>query len=160
MTKMITMRDDGSVPKRRKQDVQKVVVSVKAEDHKVEQGPPADSWSWRKYGQKQIKGSHHPRGYYKCSSYRGCPARKQVDKCRDDASLLIITYTSDHNHEDHATNPVQVQTCISDSNDAGAAAVNNGMPLVEVTVAPSKLGGEEESCDIFDELDELLRLPC
>nr|AAU10752.1 putative WRKY transcription factor [Oryza sativa Japonica Group] len=153
MTKMSSMKADGSVPKRRRQDVQKVVVSLK--DHKVEQGPPADSWSWRKYGQKPIKGSPHPRGYYKCSSYRGCPARKQVDKCRNDASLLIITYTSDHNHDNYAattTNSVQEQAHNPDTSDP----LSNGMSLAEVvTVASSKLSGEEESCDFFDELEEL-----
>uniref|UniRef100_J3M3N7 WRKY domain-containing protein n=1 Tax=Oryza brachyantha TaxID=4533 RepID=J3M3N7_ORYBR len=207
MTKMSSMRADGSVPKRRRQDVQKVVVSLK--DHKVVQGPPADSWSWRKYGQKPIKGSPHPRyhqlalvphtdtamdvlvilqsfafalvlacvmyitdnfylltyslcgsysasrGYYKCSSYRGCPARKQVDKCRNDASLLIITYTSDHNHDKYtATSSVQEQKHNPDSTDAGAV-LSNGMALAEVTVASSKLNNEEESCDFFDELEEL-----
>uniref|UniRef100_A0A0E0KY04 WRKY domain-containing protein n=1 Tax=Oryza punctata TaxID=4537 RepID=A0A0E0KY04_ORYPU len=105
-------------------------------------------------------------GYYKCSSYRGCPARKQVDKCRNDASLLIITYTSDHNHDNYAatatittttttTNSVQQQAHNPDRSDAGDA-LSNGMSLAEVvTVASSELSSEEESCDIFDELEEL-----
>ncbi|XP_054814855.1 probable WRKY transcription factor 14 [Prosopis cineraria] len=58
----------------------------------------SDSWSWRKYGQKPIKGSPHPRGYYRCSTSKGCSARKQVERCRTDASVLIVTYTSTHNH--------------------------------------------------------------
>ncbi|XP_020115163.1 protein WRKY1-like [Ananas comosus] len=59
---------------------------------------PADEYSWRKYGQKPIKGSPHPRGYYKCSSVRGCPARKHVERCVDEPSMLIVTYEGEHNH--------------------------------------------------------------
>ncbi|XP_023741067.1 probable WRKY transcription factor 7 [Lactuca sativa] len=59
---------------------------------------PPDDYSWRKYGQKPIKGSPHPRGYYKCSSLRGCPARKHVERALDDASMLIVTYEGEHNH--------------------------------------------------------------
>ncbi|WVZ60877.1 hypothetical protein U9M48_010838 [Paspalum notatum var. saurae] len=59
---------------------------------------PADNYSWRKYGQKPIKGSPHPRGYYRCSSKKDCPARKHVERCRSDAAMLIVTYENDHNH--------------------------------------------------------------
>ncbi|XP_023003002.1 probable WRKY transcription factor 7 [Cucurbita maxima] len=59
---------------------------------------PADDYSWRKYGQKPIKGSPHPRGYYKCSSMRGCPARKHVERAVDDPAILVVTYEGDHNH--------------------------------------------------------------
>lgn len=38
------------------------------------------------------------RGYYKCSSVRGCPARKHVERALDDAMMLIVTYEGDHNH--------------------------------------------------------------
>ncbi|XP_066333107.1 protein WRKY1-like [Miscanthus floridulus] len=59
---------------------------------------PVDNYSWRKYGQKPIKGSPHPRGYYRCSSKKDCPARKYVERCRSDAAMLIVTYENDHNH--------------------------------------------------------------
>ncbi|ONK80301.1 uncharacterized protein A4U43_C01F16100 [Asparagus officinalis] len=78
--------------KRRKKNVKKVVCQVPAD------GVSSDIWAWRKYGQKPIKGSPYPRGYYRCSSYRGCPARKQVERNRAEPGQLIITYTSDHNH--------------------------------------------------------------
>ncbi|CBI24014.3 unnamed protein product, partial [Vitis vinifera] len=59
---------------------------------------PADEYSWRKYGQKPIKGSPYPRGYYKCSSMRGCPARKHVERASDDPAMLIVTYEGEHSH--------------------------------------------------------------
>ncbi|XP_062213191.1 probable WRKY transcription factor 14 [Phragmites australis] len=59
---------------------------------------PSDLWAWRKYGQKPIKGSPYPRGYYRCSSSKGCMARKQVERNRSDPNMLVITYTAEHNH--------------------------------------------------------------
>ena len=38
------------------------------------------------------------RGYYRCSSSKGCFARKQVERCRTEPDKLIITYTGEHNH--------------------------------------------------------------
>ncbi|CAN1765873.1 Probable WRKY transcription factor 74 [Linum perenne] len=37
-------------------------------------------------------------GYYKCSSLRGCPARKHVERCVEEPAMLIVTYEGDHNH--------------------------------------------------------------
>ncbi|XP_074571173.1 WRKY transcription factor WRKY51-like [Curcuma longa] len=59
---------------------------------------PADQYSWRKYGQKPIKGSPYPRGYYKCNTLRGCPARKHVERAPEDPSMLIVTYEGEHRH--------------------------------------------------------------
>lgn len=93
----------ASSPKRSRRAVQKRVVSVpigEGDGSKVkgEGAPPSDSWAWRKYGQKPIKGSPYPRGYYRCSSWKGCPARKQVERSRVDPSMLVVTYACDHNH--------------------------------------------------------------
>ncbi|KAL4336297.1 hypothetical protein GQ457_07G043690 [Hibiscus cannabinus] len=63
---------------------------------------PSDEYSWRKYGQKRIKGSPYPRGYYKCSAVRGCPARKHVERAPDDPSMLIVTYEWEHRHSEPA----------------------------------------------------------
>ncbi|KAH0908187.1 hypothetical protein HID58_031508 [Brassica napus] len=57
-----------------------------------------DVWAWRKYGQKPIKGSPYPRGYYRCSTSKGCLARKQVERNRSDPTMFIVTYTAEHNH--------------------------------------------------------------
>ncbi|XP_054824188.1 probable WRKY transcription factor 29 [Prosopis cineraria] len=55
-----------------------------------------DSWAWRKYGQKPIKGSPYPRSYYRCSSSKGCMARKQVERSHLDPEVFIVTYTAQH----------------------------------------------------------------
>ncbi|KAL9228899.1 hypothetical protein vseg_004429 [Gypsophila vaccaria] len=66
--------------------------------HVPAEGLSSDMWAWRKYGQKPIKGSPHPRGYYRCSSSKGCLARKQVERNRSNPKMFIVTYTSEHNH--------------------------------------------------------------
>ncbi|XP_021901274.1 probable WRKY transcription factor 11 [Carica papaya] len=82
--------------KRRKNRVKRTI-RVPAISSKIADIPP-DEYSWRKYGQKPIKGSPHPRGYYKCSTVRGCPARKHVERAVDDPSMLIVTYEGEHRH--------------------------------------------------------------
>ncbi|KAJ4830350.1 hypothetical protein Tsubulata_028370 [Turnera subulata] len=87
---------------------------------------PSDHYTWRKYGQKPIKGSPHPRyisltstfcyleansaitlfchlfcskrSYYKCSSMKGCPARKHVERCLEDPTMLVVSYEGEHSH--------------------------------------------------------------
>ncbi|XP_047067627.1 WRKY transcription factor WRKY51-like [Lolium rigidum] len=82
--------------KRRKNRV-KTTIRVPAVSSKIAD-IPADEYSWRKYGQKPIKGSPYPRGYYKCSTVRGCPARKHVERALDDPAMLVVTYEGEHRH--------------------------------------------------------------
>ncbi|XP_057996062.1 probable WRKY transcription factor 14 isoform X2 [Hevea brasiliensis] len=87
--------------KRRKSQAKKVVcipAPAAANSRPSGEVVPSDLWAWRKYGQKPIKGSPYPRGYYRCSSSKGCSARKQVERSRTDPNMLVITYTSEHNH--------------------------------------------------------------
>lgn len=54
--------------------------------------------SWYYKISKKIFLSEFFRGYYRCSSSKGCSARKQVERSRTDPNMLVITYTSEHNH--------------------------------------------------------------
>ncbi|CAA6657978.1 unnamed protein product [Spirodela intermedia] len=49
-------------------------------------------------GRGESMGRNPLRGYYRCSSSKGCSARKQVERSRSDPNMLVITYTSEHNH--------------------------------------------------------------
>ncbi|KAE8712752.1 putative WRKY transcription factor 33 [Hibiscus syriacus] len=55
-----------------------------------------DGYNWRKYGQKQVKGSENPRSYYKCS-YPNCPTKKKVERSLD-GQITEIVYKGSHNH--------------------------------------------------------------
>nr|QGQ64061.1 WRKY transcription factor 38 [Santalum album] len=58
--------------------------------------PADDGFNWRKYGQKQVKGSEFPRSYYKCT-YLNCPVKKKVEHSAD-GQVTEIIYKGHHNH--------------------------------------------------------------
>ncbi|XP_024978779.1 probable WRKY transcription factor 70 [Cynara cardunculus var. scolymus] len=57
-----------------------------------------DGYAWRKYGQKEILHSKHPRCYYRCTHkpVYGCKAQKQVQKLEDGSNRFHITYFGQH----------------------------------------------------------------
>ncbi|KAJ0237967.1 WRKY transcription factor 3 [Hirschfeldia incana] len=59
--------------------------------------PADDGYNWRKYGQKQVKGSDFPRSYYKCTNPK-CPVKKKVERSVD-GQVTEIIYKGQHNHE-------------------------------------------------------------
>ncbi|KAI3730735.1 hypothetical protein L1987_61911 [Smallanthus sonchifolius] len=59
--------------------------------------PADDGYNWRKYGQKQVKGSEYPRSYYKCT-HPNCPVKKQVERSVEGLVTEII-YKGQHNHQ-------------------------------------------------------------
>lgn len=61
-----------------------------------EQRRSDDGYNWRKYGQKQVKGSENPRSYYKCT-YPNCPTKKKVERSVD-GQITEIVYKGNHNH--------------------------------------------------------------
>ncbi|KAL6534225.1 hypothetical protein OROHE_013150 [Orobanche hederae] len=60
--------------------------------------PSHDGHNWRKYGQKQVKGSEYPRSYYKCT-HPNCPIKKKVEKTLD-GRIAEIVYRGEHNHSE------------------------------------------------------------
>ncbi|CAI0471606.1 unnamed protein product [Linum tenue] len=58
--------------------------------------PSYDGYNWRKYGQKQVKGSEYPRSYYKCT-HPSCPVKKKVERSLD-GQIAEIVYKGEHNH--------------------------------------------------------------
>ncbi|WVZ98028.1 hypothetical protein U9M48_043511 [Paspalum notatum var. saurae] len=74
-----------------------------------------DGYNWRKYGQKQVKGSENPRSYYKCT-YQSCSMKKKVERSLADGRITQIVYKGAHNH------PKPLSTRRNSSGGAGAAA--------------------------------------
>ncbi|XP_004499679.1 probable WRKY transcription factor 2 isoform X2 [Cicer arietinum] len=58
--------------------------------------PSEDGYNWRKYGQKQVKGSEYPRSYYKCT-HTNCPVKKKVERSHE-GHITEIIYKGAHNH--------------------------------------------------------------
>lgn len=55
-----------------------------------------DGYNWRKYGKKLIKGSEHPRSYYKCN-HENFLVKKKIE-CAHDGQITEIIYKGTHNH--------------------------------------------------------------
>ncbi|KAE8697949.1 putative WRKY transcription factor 69 [Hibiscus syriacus] len=155
--KLASNESETQASKRRKV-VERTVVTVKVGENggKLKnEGPPSDLWSWRKYGQKPIKGSPYPRGYYKCSTSKGCSAKKQVDRCKTDASMLIITYTSSHNHPgpaldstDTKQSPEEPQSNRSSDDDKPPTPKQDQVPEArQVQNETSKTNSDDEASE-------------
>ncbi|KAJ8542779.1 hypothetical protein K7X08_005302 [Anisodus acutangulus] len=65
-------------------------------DPNVVGAPAEDGYNWRKYGQKQVKGSEYPRSYYKCT-HPNCPVKKKVERSPE-GHITEIIYKGAHNH--------------------------------------------------------------
>ncbi|KAG9454434.1 hypothetical protein H6P81_007338 [Aristolochia fimbriata] len=56
-----------------------------------------DGYKWRKYGQKVVKNSLHPRSYYRCT-HSNCRVKKRVERLSEDCRMVITTYEGRHTH--------------------------------------------------------------
>ncbi|KAK7340589.1 hypothetical protein VNO77_21296 [Canavalia gladiata] len=78
--------------------------------------PADDGYNWRKYGQKQVKGSEYPRSYYKCT-HLNCPVKKKVERAPD-GHITEIIYKGQHNHE-----KPQANRRVKDNSDSNGNAI-------------------------------------
>lgn len=60
------------------------------------EGPIDDGYSWIKYGQKCILGAKFPRGYYRCTFFKNCWAKKKIQRTYVDPIVFEITYKGYH----------------------------------------------------------------
>ncbi|XP_027928143.1 probable WRKY transcription factor 3 isoform X1 [Vigna unguiculata] len=77
--------------------------------------PADDGYNWRKYGQKQVKGSEYPRSYYKCT-HLNCLVKKKVERAPD-GHITEIIYKGQHNHE-----KPQANRRVKDNGDSNGSA--------------------------------------
>ena len=73
-----------------------------------------DGYNWRKYGQKQVKGSDCPRSYYKCTHPK-CPVKKKVERSMG-GLVSEIVYQGEHNHSKPSC---PLPRCASSSSSSG-----------------------------------------
>ncbi|GLU09495.1 hypothetical protein SLE2022_263550 [Rubroshorea leprosula] len=87
---------DSSISKKELSDVSHTDQQSQPSSFSVDK-PADDGYNWRKYGQKQVKGSEYPRSYYKCT-HPNCPVKKKVERSLD-GQVTEIIYKGQHNHQ-------------------------------------------------------------
>ncbi|CAM0944999.1 unnamed protein product [Alopecurus aequalis] len=74
-----------------------------------------DGYKWRKYGQKVVKNSLHPRSYFRCT-HSNCRVKKRVERLSTDCRMVITTYEGRHTHspcDDTSPSGDHTTTCFS-----------------------------------------------
>ncbi|KAL3531629.1 hypothetical protein ACH5RR_005150 [Cinchona calisaya] len=103
-----------------------------------EQRKSDDGYNWRKYGQKQVKGSENPRSYYKCT-FPNCPTKKKVERNLE-GHVTEIVYKGNHIHPKPQStrrsssshfNPNSTHTNSDISNTYGENAHIDSLPTAE-----------------------------
>ncbi|XP_062106584.1 probable WRKY transcription factor 3 [Humulus lupulus] len=137
----------------------------------VSDKPGDDGFNWRKYGQKQVKGSEYPRSYYKCT-YSNCPVKKKVERSPD-GQITEIIYKGMHNHEmpqpnkrakdshdtnGHANNQVKSEMNsqnrnggnLQRPNETGQSQLGHERDRESAQGAPVQVPGSSDSEDLVD----------
>ncbi|KAL3826177.1 hypothetical protein ACJIZ3_022206 [Penstemon smallii] len=101
-----------------------------------EQKKSDDGYNWRKYGQKQVKGSENPRSYYKCT-FPNCPTKKKVERNLD-GHITEIVYKGSHNH------PKPQSTRRSSSNNSNTFLENAKFePVTTPDISSASFGDDD-----------------
>ncbi|OAE22357.1 hypothetical protein AXG93_2318s1030 [Marchantia polymorpha subsp. ruderalis] len=94
------LSDKPALPKKRKYFPKGILYQTKqrAIGTGDNDGPPDDGFTWRKYGQKDIKESSYARSYYRCTHKTdlGCPSIKMVQRSDEDPNYYDVTYRGNH----------------------------------------------------------------
>lgn len=72
-----------------------------------------DGYKWRKYGEKQVKGSENPRSYYKCTHF-SCLMKKKVERSLE-GHVTEIVYKGSHNHHKPQSNKRKTNSSCTNS---------------------------------------------
>ncbi|KAL8116352.1 hypothetical protein AgCh_022741 [Apium graveolens] len=113
-----------------------------------------DGYKWRKYGEKQILGSEHPRTYYKCA-YTNCAAKKHMQSV--DGQVTGVVYRGQHNHHlPQSSKDGNVTEWSSDVLDTqgntGLVVEDKSRKLNDESLASSLLSAEDQGSGNKDKL--------
>ncbi|KAG2313826.1 hypothetical protein Bca52824_016948 [Brassica carinata] len=96
---------EPSSRKRRENEVSNMIGTTRTRENdpiiiqmESKENNPDDGFSWKKYGQKLIRGNPNPRNYYKCT-FIGCNVKKHVERGADNVKSLVIAYFGNHEHD-------------------------------------------------------------
>uniref|UniRef100_A0A803MB76 WRKY domain-containing protein n=1 Tax=Chenopodium quinoa TaxID=63459 RepID=A0A803MB76_CHEQI len=109
-----------------------------------------DGYCWRKYGQKQVKGSENPRSYYKCS-HPTCPTKKKVERSPE-GYVTEIVYKGSHNHP--KPQPGRRSSVQNNSNSGFDASEGSNAALIQAQTDNYSAFTPETSSVSVDEDDE------
>ncbi|KAJ8751628.1 hypothetical protein K2173_025784 [Erythroxylum novogranatense] len=91
-----------------------------------------DVYSWRKYGQKPMKGSYCSRSYYRCT-HSSCHVKKKVRHCDHSHRIIDVIYIGQHNHGPPQEKCNRSRGFISSSKNKIVLGGDTGNPAVEMS---------------------------